>query len=109
MGVIASSDEKGVYRYLRKRVRELEGVICQAEIGLRLQRALSSVNLFAGRLMPSLDAETPNDPVSLSDTEPTLKVQRVGREDFLWEIGRGSNWLSYHVAATLALRQFFLS
>ena len=37
--------------------------------------------------MPSLDAETPNDPVSLSDKELTLKVQRVGREDFLWEIG----------------------
>jgi len=31
--------------------------------------------------MPSLDAEAPNDPVSLSDTELTLKVQRVGRED----------------------------
>jgi Protein of unknown function (DUF3732) len=94
---------------LRERVRELERVISEAEIGQRLRRALSSVNLFAGRLMPSLDAETPNDPVSLSDTELTLKVQRVGREDFLWEIGSGSNWLSYHVAMTLALHQFFLT
>jgi hypothetical protein len=94
---------------LRERVRELERVISEAEIGQRLRRALSSVNLFAGRLMPLLDAETPNDPVSLSDTELTLKVQRVGREDFLWEIGSGSNWLSYHVAATLALHQFFLT
>ena len=59
--------------------------------------------------MPLLDAETPNDPVSLSDTELMLKVQRAGREDFLWEIGSGSNWLSYHVAITLALHQFFLS
>ena len=59
--------------------------------------------------MPSLDAETPNDPVSLSDTELTLKVQRMKREDFLWEIGSGSNWLSYHIAITLALHQFFLS
>jgi hypothetical protein len=94
---------------LRYRVRALERVISEAEIGLRTKRALSAVNLFAGRFMPSLDAETPNDPVSLSDTELTLKVQRIGREDFLWEIGSGSNWLSYHMAITLALHQFFLS
>lgn len=94
---------------LRERVRALERIISEAEIGQRLRRALNQVNLFAGRLMPYLDAESPNDPVSLSDTELTLKVQRVGREDFLWEIGSGSNWLSYHVAVTLALHQFFLT
>jgi len=59
--------------------------------------------------MPLLDAETPNDPVSLSETELSIKVQRTGREDFLWEIGSGSNWLSYHVAITLALHEYFLS
>jgi len=94
---------------LRDRVRALERIISEAEIGQRLRRALNQVNLFSGRLMPSLDAESPNDPVSLSDTELTLKVQRIGREDFLWEIGSGSNWLSYHVAVTLALHQFFLT
>lgn len=94
---------------LRERVRALERIISEAEIGQRLRRALNQVNLFAGRLMPYLDAESPNDPVSLSDTELTLKVQRVGREDFLWEIGSGSNWLSYHVAVTLALHQSFLT
>ncbi len=94
---------------LRDRVRALERFISEAEIGLRIRRALNAVNLFAGRLMPSLDAETPNDPVSLSDTELTLKIQRIKREDFLWEIGSGSNWLSYHIAITLALHQFFLS
>jgi len=94
---------------LRERVRVLDRVISEAEIGQRMRRALDSVNLFTGRLMPLLDAETPNDPVSLSETELTLKVKRVGREDFLWEIGSGSNWLSYHVALTLGLHQFFLN
>lgn len=93
---------------LQERVKSLERVVSEAEIGSRTRRALSSVNLFAGRLMPFLDAESPNDPVSLSETELTIKVQRVGREDFLWEIGSGSNWLSYHVATTLALHQYFL-
>lgn len=94
---------------LRNRARALERVISEAEIQLRIKQALNVVNLFGGRLMPLLDAETPNDPVSLSDTELTLKIQRPGREDFLWEIGSGSNWLSYHIAITLALHQFFLS
>jgi hypothetical protein len=94
---------------LRDRARELERVISEAEIQRRTKLALNAVNLFGGRLMPLLDAETPNDPVSLSDTELTLRIQRAGREDFLWEIGSGSNWLSYHVAITLALHQFFLS
>lgn len=31
------------------------------------------------------------------------------REDFLWEMGSGSNWLAYDVAMSLALQQFFLS
>lgn len=94
---------------LRERVAALERVISDAEIFARTRRALSFVNLFAGRLMPLLDAETPNDPVSLSETELSIKVQRTGREDFLWEIGSGSNWLSYHVAITLALHEYFLS
>jgi hypothetical protein len=29
------------------------------------------------------------------------------REDYLWEIGSGANWLAYHVAVTLALQRFF--
>jgi hypothetical protein len=94
---------------LRARVQGLERSISQAEVNSRTRRALGRVNLFAGRLLPLLDAETPNDPMSVSDTELTIKVQRTGREDFLWEIGSGSNWLSYHVATTLALHQFFLS
>jgi len=94
---------------LRERVTALERLISDGEIFARTRRALSMVNLFAGRLMPLLDAEAPNDPVSLSDTELSIKVQRIGREDFLWEIGSGSNWLSYHVAITLALHEYFLS
>ena len=93
---------------LKDRVRSLERAVSEAEIGARTRRALGTVNLLAGRLMPFLDSEFPDDAISLSETELTIKVQRVGREDFLWEIGSGSNWLSYHVATTLALHEYFL-
>jgi hypothetical protein len=35
-------------------------------------------------------------------------VIHTDREDYLWEIGSGANWLAYHVALTLALQRFFL-
>jgi hypothetical protein len=93
---------------VRDRVAALQRQVAEAEIQTRMRRALGTVNLFAGRLLPLLDAERPNDPVSLSETELTIRVQGTDRQDFLWEIGSGSNWLSYHVAVSLALQQYFI-
>jgi hypothetical protein len=39
----------------------------------------------------------------------TVKVTGINRDDYLSEIGSGSNWLSYHIAIMLALHQFFLT
>lgn len=76
----------------------------------RKRRALQRVNANAGRLMPLLDSERPDDPVSLEIEDLTIKVTgSTNREDYLSEIGSGSNWLSYHVAIALALQQYFLS
>jgi len=102
-------DLRAEVEQLRDRARVLEREISEAEIMTRMRRALAAVNLNTGRLVPLLDAERPNDPVSLSDTELTVRVQGPNRDDFLWEIGSGSNWLSYHVAVSLALHQYFLT
>ena len=40
--------------------------------------------------------------------ELTVKVIRGSRDDYLWEIGSGANWLAYHVALIIALQEFFL-
>ncbi len=93
---------------IRDRVRSLESEISEQAIGLRTDRALAAVNLNAGRLIPRLDTERPSDPVALSIRELSVKIEGLQREDFLYEIGSGSNWLSYHVAFLLALQQFFL-
>jgi len=37
-----------------------------------------------------------------------VRVIRETRDDFLWEIGSGANWLAYHVALSLALQGYFL-
>ena len=96
-------------RELQERVASLEEEISAAGIAGRTKRALKTVDTNAEKLLPDLDCERPNDPISLSADDLTIKVTSIDREDYLWEIGSGSNWLSYHVAVTLGLHQFFLS
>jgi hypothetical protein len=93
---------------LKERIRAIEKALSEAAIRDRQRRALQAVNLNAGRLLPNLDVERPNDPIELSITDLTVKVNGPQREDYLWEIGSGSNWLAYHLAITLGLHQFFL-
>jgi hypothetical protein len=93
---------------LRKRAQALTALVSKAGIEQRLRNARGRITVFAARILPDLDAERPNDPVELSITDLTLKVRGSTREDYLWEIGSGANWLAYHVAISLSLQQFFL-
>lgn len=93
---------------LRLRLRELSRLVNQAGVESRRRRALDQIASFAERILPGLDAERPDDPVELSITDLSVKVKGSQRDDYLWEIGSGANWLSYHVAISLALQQFFI-
>lgn len=92
---------------LRERVQNLEKEIAEGGMRNRVERALAKVQANAQRLLPELDAERPEDPIVLSIDDLTIKIQGIDREDYLWEIGSGSNWLAYHIAITLGLQQFF--
>lgn len=93
---------------LQEREKHLEKLISKESVAARRKRALDKIAVFAGRLLPNLDTERPNDPIELSITDLTIKVNGEARTDYLWEIGSGANWLSYHIAVSLALQQFFL-
>lgn len=94
---------------LRERVQQLENELRSGNAEYRKYLALKHVNTNAARLLPLLDSERPDDPVSLEINDLTVKVSGSDRDDYLSEIGSGSNWLSYHVAMILALHQFFIS
>ena len=94
---------------LRKREVSLRRMISEENVEGRKQRALKKISVLAGRLLPELDTERPDDPVELSITDLTVKVSGQQRMDYLWEIGSGANWLSYHIAMSLALQQFFIT
>ncbi len=94
---------------LRSSIQRLQAAVRGSEIEARKRRALSIVNANAERLLPTLDTESPKSPVSLEIDDLTVKVIRPDREDYLNEIGSGSNWLSYHIAIMLGLHEFFLT
>lgn len=90
-------------------VQRLEAELRGQDVEERKRRALQAISNNAGRLLPYLDVENPNDPIALEINDLTIKVRSTDRDDYLSEIGSGSNWLSYHLAMLLALHQFFLS
>lgn len=94
---------------LKTTIAELQKKVAEGEIQRKLRNALDTIEATTGRLVPQLDAEWPNAPVRLMIQDLTVKVVRGTRDDYLWEIGSGANWLAYHVALTLALQTFFLS
>jgi len=102
------SELSGEVNDLRDRIRAVERTLSEGSIKENERRALQAVNLNAGKLLPNLDVERPNEPMELLINDLTVRVNGPSREDYLWEIGSGSNWLAYHVATTLGLHQFFL-
>ena len=103
-----SSDLREEISDLRNQIEALQRIISEAEIRRKLQNALDRIQAIASRCIPKLDAEWPEAPIRLIVEELTVKVLRGNRDDYLWEIGSGANWLAYHVATTIALQHFFL-
>ncbi|WP_448208514.1 DUF3732 domain-containing protein [Azospirillum sp. sgz302134] len=93
---------------LRAQMESLQQVVSEAEIRRKLKNTLDRIENMASRLIPQLDAEWPDAPINLIIDDLTVKVLRGNRDDYLWEIGSGANWLAYHIALTLALQKFFL-
>jgi len=110
VGTLADGGElKSDVERLRTRVDYLQRELRKAEVGNRIDAALRRVNELAGSILPMLDAENPDYKVELVIQDLTVRIISEDRDDYLWEIGSGSNWLSYHVAITLALHQYFLT
>ncbi|WP_131114270.1 DUF3732 domain-containing protein [Lichenihabitans psoromatis] len=93
---------------LQEQIAVLQRIVSESDIKRKLLNALTRIAHQANRLVPQLDAEWPDAPIRLLIEDLTVKVLRGSREDYLWEIGSGANWLAYHVATMLALQHFFL-
>ena len=93
---------------LRQQLEVQRAIYNETTVARKMTNALLRVKKFAGEIVPKLDAEWPDEPIRISVPDLTIKVVQPDREDYLWEIGSGANWLAYHLAVTLALQRFFL-
>lgn len=90
------------------RIKQLQHQLEREDYAGTISNALKRVGRSMEKLSALLDAEDPRASVNLDIKELTVKVGAgEERTDFLWQLGSGANWLTYHVAATLALHAFF--
>lgn len=93
---------------IRNRIKELKGIADESIIRKKIENAITRISVKQMELIKSLDSERPDDPFRLDYKNLTVEVDGDdGRKDYLWEIGSGSNWLSYHISTILGLQSFF--
>lgn len=93
---------------LETRIKALEPQVSDAAVKVRTTNILEEISQICALITPHLDAEWADAKITLSIPDLAIKVKHDGREDFLWEIGSGANWLAYHIATLLALQLYFL-
>lgn len=77
------------------RIEKLKKEVNEAEIRRRLDYALNYISTEMGKILTQLDVEHPEDPAEFVIKDLTVRVKnQSGRNDYLWEIGSASNWLS---------------
>ncbi len=89
-------------------IARLASEVDEASLKDRQKRAIERLSALSSPLLSDLGVENPTDPIKLSPDDLTLKIQRQDRDDWLSEIGSGSNWLGYHLASSLGLQRYFL-
>ncbi|MBM4028352.1 MAG: DUF3732 domain-containing protein [Planctomycetes bacterium] len=87
---------------LRARLNERQRRDRERQITAKLVRRIQDY----GRI---LDLEHHESVAEMNRRELTLRFLRDGRQDYLWEIGSGANWMGYHVATLLSLHEHFLT
>ncbi len=103
------SDLQTTIAELKVMIEPLKAAVRAGNIDIKERAAVEAIDNFAGRYIRDLDAEDPNLPIRFQRKDLSLKVVRGDRQDYLWELGSGSNWLSYHIALALAFQRFFLT
>jgi hypothetical protein len=93
---------------LRTAINDLQKTLAEGDIRRSIENAIDQLQNTTGRMVPRMDAEWADAPIRLVINELTVKVIRGSRDDYLWEIGSGANWLAYHIALTVALQKFFM-
>lgn len=93
---------------LNSRISKLNKILSDSSRVAKEKAALSFIQQEVNLIIKQLDTENPDDPIEFDKANLSIKVRTAdGRENYLWEIGSASNWLSYHISISLAFQKFF--
>jgi hypothetical protein len=102
------SDLQDKLNETNSRLAQLRKNVNESEIKRKLDYAMQYLSTEMSKILAQLDVERPTDPVEFVMKDLTVRIKNsTGRDDYLWEIGSASNWLSYHIALILALQHYF--
>jgi hypothetical protein len=93
---------------LQTKAKLLRELIDPAAIKQKEKSILEIISKHITQYASFLGVENPELPVRLDLVNLTLKKQSSSqREDYLWEIGSGANWMGYHISSILSLHEHF--
>jgi chromosome segregation ATPase len=96
-------------KHLQEQHAELRKRLDSSARNARERAALRFVSQQLGRFAGILQLERADDIIELRVRQLSLSFEdpRSGRQDYLWEIGSGENWMGYHLATLLSLHALF--
>lgn len=92
---------------LEEEIERIRGKIDQEKARKRLENRLKRISSSIGKYAKTFEAERHTDPIQLDLKNLTIRFSQDIRNDFLWEIGSGSNYMAYHLSTILALHEEF--
>ena len=109
MVIDEKSDLKEEIKSLETRVSEIKNYLNTYLEDKKLNDINLQISNKISNYVKMIGVEKPEDQVMLDIENLTIKIQSDGRDDYLWEIGSGANYMGYHIATLLALHEYFLS
>lgn len=105
--ILRNSDNSDEVDKLIRRKVELQNSLDEADVFAKINAAIQKISSYTKDVLRSLDMENSEWKVLFDYKNLALKITNSeGTSHFLNEIGSASNWLSYHVAFSLALQRY---
>jgi predicted nuclease of restriction endonuclease-like (RecB) superfamily len=94
---------------VKKRIAEINKQLNQDVLDRKQKGILNQISTSIKHYAKIFEAEYCDDDIQLNIENLTLKFVSGNREDFLWEIGSGHNFMSYHISTILAIHEYLLT
>ena len=103
---------EGIIKNLEERKRQLEKIVSATQMQNMLNRALQEIGTLTLDRLRTLDVDDNYKKIAPKFSLKELGIQVYGNDGtlhFLAEVGSASNWVSFHLAFTCALQEYFIS